>query len=284
MGVARTRTTRAGRSPADSSASNTRSRSLVRLAREAVDHQRLGDEVEDRLLRVQRLVRVLEDHPDPGPVALQVARARAFVTSTPSNSDAARRRASELRDHPTRRRLAGPRLAHEAEHLAAPDRQVDPIDRPDDADRGVAERASPNPARIGKWTWIALEPDEVRRHRRTRRREPPSAVGADAAVPDGASRVARRRTTSRGRDAVGRPVRPERWQATRTPSGSVTSGGDAPRGRRPGPSGSAARSGRPSAGRGGPAAGPGMTSSVRRSARMFGNAPSSLRCTDGAGA
>ena len=39
--------------------------SLVGLAREAVDDQRLGDEVEDRLLRVQRLVRVLEDHPDP---------------------------------------------------------------------------------------------------------------------------------------------------------------------------------------------------------------------------
>ena len=41
---------------------------------ELVDDQRLGHEVADRLLRVERLVRVLEDELDPPSVVAQLAR------------------------------------------------------------------------------------------------------------------------------------------------------------------------------------------------------------------
>jgi hypothetical protein len=46
---------------------------LATLARraKAVDDQRLGDEIVDRLLRVEGLVRVLEDDLDPAPVVAQ---------------------------------------------------------------------------------------------------------------------------------------------------------------------------------------------------------------------
>ena len=53
---------------------------------DAVDGERLGHEVEDRLLRVQRLVRVLEDELDPPPVVPQRSRCpTASLTSWPSN-------------------------------------------------------------------------------------------------------------------------------------------------------------------------------------------------------
>ena len=39
---------------------------------DVVDDERLGDEVADRLLRVERLVRVLEDELDPAPVVAQL--------------------------------------------------------------------------------------------------------------------------------------------------------------------------------------------------------------------
>ena len=66
----RTAKCEAGRRPAASSAAKTfASRSAA--GPDAVDDERLGHEVEDRLLRVQRLVRVLEDELDAPPIVAQ---------------------------------------------------------------------------------------------------------------------------------------------------------------------------------------------------------------------
>ena len=60
----------AGRRPAASSADQHPRLAVGQRVRELVDLERLGHEVVDRLLRVQRLVRVLEDELDPPAVRL----------------------------------------------------------------------------------------------------------------------------------------------------------------------------------------------------------------------
>ena len=52
-----------------------------------VDDERLGHEVADRLLRVQRLVRVLEDELDPPPVVPQLACAPQVADVLPVEGD-----------------------------------------------------------------------------------------------------------------------------------------------------------------------------------------------------
>src|SRR6185295_13337097 len=90
-------------------------------------------------------------------------------------------------------------------------------------------------------------------------------IGLDGAGADAA-----------GADTVSMSDVGKRWQATRTPSENRTSGGttsvhtfiaNSQRGAKRQPGGGVSRSG----------GWPGMTSSVRRSALMFGNDPTSLR-------
>ena len=100
---------------------------------DVVDDERLGDEVADRLLRVERLVRVLEDELDPPPVAAQLLLAPQRADVGALEVDPAGRLAGELDDDPPGRRLATARLADQREDLALDQRQVDAVDRPDDA-------------------------------------------------------------------------------------------------------------------------------------------------------
>ena len=63
----------AGRRPAASSAAKT-ARLALRAFGQAVDRERFGDEVEDGLLRIERLVGVLEDELDPPSILAAASR------------------------------------------------------------------------------------------------------------------------------------------------------------------------------------------------------------------
>ena len=91
---------------------------------ELVDHERLGDRRADRHPRVERRVRVLEDH-------LHVAAHRAqLALRQPRDVGAVERdragaRLEQAQDRAAERRLAAARFADEAERLAAPDLEID---------------------------------------------------------------------------------------------------------------------------------------------------------------
>ena len=105
-------------------------------ADDAVDRERLHDQGADRLARVQRLVRVLEDHLHPAAHGAQVGvRERLAV-----DQDLARRRRLQAEQGAAERRLAAARLADDAEGLAAPPLEVDAVDGPDDPPAGAVDR------------------------------------------------------------------------------------------------------------------------------------------------
>ena len=87
-----------------------------------MDRERLGDDRADRLARVQRRVRVLEDHLHLAAqrLAARAPRERRDVAAV--ERDRARSSASSSRsDQPRGRRLAAARLADDAERLALAD-------------------------------------------------------------------------------------------------------------------------------------------------------------------
>ena len=165
---------------------------------DAVDLERLGDEVVDGLLRVERLVRVLEDELDAAPVARAAPWSpTACETSAPSKVILPGGLAGELDDDPAGRRLARARLADQAEDLAAL-RCAGRCRRRRGRRRAAgAASASMSPPRIGKWTSQALEPDELGhgRHTGSGRRTAAAAAPGDraghAAPPASADRSAR---------------------------------------------------------------------------------------------
>ena len=106
--------------------------------RDIVGAQRLPHDAPDRMPRVQRRVRILEDHLHPsanGP-ELGVGHGRDV---DPVEHDSSRRRLVEPQDRPTERRLATPGLPHEPERLAPLDRQRDTVDRLDVADVAIEQ-------------------------------------------------------------------------------------------------------------------------------------------------
>ena len=154
---------RAGRSPADSMRLEDAPLAVDQGGRHAVDHERLGHEVEDRLLRVQRLVRVLEDQLDAPPVGAQRAHAPQRRDVLAVEEDAAPGLAGELDDDAAGRRLARARLADEAQDLAGPDGQVDAVDRPDPPCRAAPDRVE-QPATDGEVHLEPLQADELIAH------------------------------------------------------------------------------------------------------------------------
>ncbi len=113
-------------------------RLALRLRPDAVDLQRLADDVADRHPRVERGVRVLEDHLDPAPDRPQRRGAEAGEVDA-VEEDAAVARLVEP-DHRLReRRLAATRLADQPERLAALDAERDAVDRPYVPDRRAEE-------------------------------------------------------------------------------------------------------------------------------------------------
>src|SRR6185503_21049185 len=89
-------------------------------------------EVVDGLLRVDRLVGVLEDQLDPPPVGSERGAVETgHVRPLERQPSPGRRR--QLDDDAACRRLARPGFADEGKDLAATELQVDAVDRPDDA-------------------------------------------------------------------------------------------------------------------------------------------------------
>ena len=107
----------AGRSPAASSAATTRPRARRAVA-DPVDVERLGDEVVDRLLRIERLVRVLEDDLDAPPVGAQGAVPQSVADVPALERRSAGGLAGQLDDDPAGRGLAAARFADQRQDLA----------------------------------------------------------------------------------------------------------------------------------------------------------------------
>ena len=96
-----------------------------------VDPERVADDLADALARVERRVRVLEDHLHLAPERPQLApRERRDVGAV--EADRAARRLVQPHEQPAERRLPAARLADDAERLAAPDLERDAVDRVDE--------------------------------------------------------------------------------------------------------------------------------------------------------
>ena len=94
---------------------------------DAVDVERLGDDEADALARVERRVRVLEDHHHLAPERAHVL-ARELRDVPALEDDLAVRRLEQLHDAARHRRLAAAGLADDAERLALPEGEADPVD------------------------------------------------------------------------------------------------------------------------------------------------------------
>ena len=173
---------------------------------DAVDPQRLGDDVAHRHARVQRRVRVLEDdlHARGASAASDAACSVGDVAAL--EDDLPGRRLDELHHRAPERRLAAAGLAHDAERLAAPHGRGRRRRRR--ARRRPVRRSSPPP--IGK---CLTSPSTAQRaavvHRRVRRRPSiPAAVSVMPAAPRRCRRPAPRRAPRRsGTQSGGRPRR-----------------------------------------------------------------------------
>ena len=112
------------------------------LARQpAVDLERVAEDLPDALARVQRRVRVLEDHLHLAPVRAQPPpRQRRDVAAAEVHR--ARRRLVQPHEQTAERRLAAAGLADDAERLAAPNLERDAVDRVDDVAAAAERRAA----------------------------------------------------------------------------------------------------------------------------------------------
>ena len=243
----------AGRSPAASIASRTRrSRSLARGAM-PLDHERLGHEVEDRLLGVQRLVRVLEDELDAAPVSPQREPPHTSVTSWPSRS--MRPPVGRVSLTMTRPVVVLPEPDSPTSPRTSPraDGQVDAVDGADGAEPAPEDRvrearrgSGSGPASPSRRTRSSVTGRAPRRARRHVRGSMPGGVSArDLWERDEPARAgaAGRVEVAGDAHAVGE----------RTSSGGTSCG------RRPSPAGSAGGTGSRAAGSAGPAGSPGMS-------------------------
>ncbi len=111
---------------------------------EPMRDQALGDDLADAHARVQRAHGVLEDHLHPAPQGVHVARAGLGDVGT-GEADRAAGRLDEPQQRAAQRRLPAAGLANEPERLAAPDLEVDAVDR-----AHVADRAPHHPAPDGE--------------------------------------------------------------------------------------------------------------------------------------
>src|SRR6266849_3011098 len=111
---------------------------LLFAAREVMDLERFADDAADGHARIERRVRILEDH-------LHAATHLAHVLAAePRELDAvelhlAGGRLVELEDRAAGRRLSAPRLADESERLAFLDEEIDPVDGAHGADLALED-------------------------------------------------------------------------------------------------------------------------------------------------
>ena len=99
-----------------------------------LDEQGLVDDRRDLLARVERLVGVLEDHLHP---AAQLAAAALALDLGAVEAHRPADRGLEPEQRPRQGRFATTRLADDAEDLAAPPLERDPVERPGDAPAGA---------------------------------------------------------------------------------------------------------------------------------------------------
>ena len=93
-----------------------------------MDRERLGDEIEDRLARVERLVGILEHHLHARPDRAQCpSRERRDVGA--AEHDPAAARFLQAEDRPRDGGLPAARLSDEREHLPRSDVEGDAVDR-----------------------------------------------------------------------------------------------------------------------------------------------------------
>ncbi len=102
--------------------------------------QRHPDDLADPLARVQRRVRVLEDHLHLAAQRHERA-ARGVRDVRAAEAHGAARRLEQAHDRPRQRRLAAARLADEPQRLALDEREGDVVDRVHRADDPVDEHA-----------------------------------------------------------------------------------------------------------------------------------------------
>ena len=97
------------------------------VAFDAVDHDRLGNDLADLHARVERAVRILENDLDAAPQCQKVLALRLGDIDA-VKKDRACGRPFEPQDAPAGRRLAAAALADQPQGLAAPDSEIDAVD------------------------------------------------------------------------------------------------------------------------------------------------------------
>ncbi len=100
---------------------------LLLLRHDAVDHRRLADDVDDAQARIERRIRVLEDHLRAQLLAPRL-RWRQAGQRLPLPEALAGRRLQQARGQATQRRLAAARFPDQTDDLAGCNLQVDVVD------------------------------------------------------------------------------------------------------------------------------------------------------------
>ena len=99
---------------------------LLPIVRDPVDQERLRDGPQDGEPRVERLVRILEDHLEVPPEVEHLPRGQRGDVG-PLEEDESFRGGLEARDEPSGRRLATAALPHQAEDLSLHEVEADPV-------------------------------------------------------------------------------------------------------------------------------------------------------------
>src|SRR5947207_3587945 len=113
-----------------------------RIGDDPVHRDGLREDLPDRHPGVQGAVGILEDDLEPSAERPEPGLAERGEVLT-LEEDGAAGRAIELENEPARGRLAAPRLADQAQRLAAPDGEAHAVDRPHDR-LGTPEQATPD--------------------------------------------------------------------------------------------------------------------------------------------
>ena len=111
------------------------------VGREAVDVQRLADDVGDRQPRIQRAVRILENHLEPAPARAQFRPAQAGDVLALEHN-AAGGRLDELDDRASERGLAAAAFAHQPDRFARRDGEAHVIHGADEFLRPAKQTAA----------------------------------------------------------------------------------------------------------------------------------------------
>src|SRR5207249_4927890 len=154
---------------------------LLASVRDAMDQERLRDGPQDGEPRVERLVRILEDHLEVPPEVEHLPRGQRGDVR-PLEQDESFRGGLEARDEPSGRRLATAALPHQAEDLSLHEVEADPVHgvhvhllAPERAEKPFLQLEVPfefldahdRPGR--RWDWA--ERDAARKLRRGSRRQ-----------------------------------------------------------------------------------------------------------------